>query len=174
MLCQAREDGLLHWLWQRPAVQQLWAEVIPRELLAEVPARGQQPTPGLGDPVLRCLPGYTAQQVARPCQSEGCQLHDGLGGRLEQLALRGDLLCEASDRPVLGAGEAVASSPLTPRAGQWCSRLKVQARAAMALPLSPSHPDQLVGKSPDGQRVAKGNGHAWGKDAAGWGRCTKC
>ena len=80
----------------------------------------------------------------------------------------------ASDRPVLGAGEAVASSPLTPRAGQWCSRLKVQARAAMALPLSPSHPDQLVGKSPDGQRVAKGNGHAWGKDAAGWDRCTQC
>ena len=143
------------------------------ELLAEVPARGERPIPAPGDSVRHCLPGYTAHQVAGPCQSEGCQVQDGLGGRLEQPALQGDFFWEASDRPVLGAGKAVASSPLAPEAGLDCIRLEVLARAAMALPPSPRHPEQLARKSPEGKRTAKDNGHAWGKEAAGWVRCTK-
>ena len=65
--------------------------------------------------------------------------------------------------------------PLTPEAEQTCTWLKaVLSYVAKALPLFPRHQGQLTRKPPKGRREAKGNGHAWGKEAAGWVRCTKC
>ena len=46
-LCQA-PDGLFHRLRKCPATQQLRAKVIPRELMAKVPAREDELSPELG------------------------------------------------------------------------------------------------------------------------------
>ena len=63
----------------------------------------------------------------------------------------------ASDRPVLGAGKAVASTPLTPEAEQICTWLKaVLSYVAKALPLFPRHQGQLTRMPPEGQEGGKG------------------
>ena len=87
------------------------------ELLVEASAGGEQPILGLGDSVLHCLPRSTTHHMAEPRQSEGRQAQGGLGGRLEQPALRGAYFGEAIGRLVLGAGKEAASNPLAPEAG---------------------------------------------------------
>ena len=68
-----------------------------------------------------------------------------------------------------------AAPPLPAEAEQNCRWFKAAlSHMAKALPLFPRHQGQLTRMPPQGRRLAKGNGHVWGKAAAGWVRRTGC
>ena len=155
-------------------------KVIHKQLL--VPAREEQLVSDLGALALHCLPWRPVQLIDGPGQKGGRQLYvddklgeDGPGGRLEERAFQDAFSWDASERPLQGVGKAVASFPLAPEAEQSYIWLKAGlSYVAMALPLFPRHPRRLARKPPEGKRTAHGNEHVWGKEAAGWVRCTKC
>ena len=74
---------------------------------------------------------------------------------------------------MLGVGKAVASTPLTPdaeQAGFWLEA--VLSYVAKAPPLYPRHRGHRARRSPEGDRMAQGNGQARG-DEVGWLGCEE-
>ena len=122
-------------------------KVIHKQLL--VPTREEQLISDLGALTLHCLPWRPVQLIDGPGQKGGRQLYvdgklgeDGPGGRLEEGAFQDAFSWDASERPLQGAGKAVASFPLAPEVEQSYIWLKAGLSfVAMALPPLPQAPE---------------------------------